>query len=166
MRSFLSLKLLDITTIISFFQKKVIFFYNKRLTNNQYFLEIFSAGLYRFFFLMNFFFADKRLYFVDLFTIKPVAGYVDLFYIFSSFSSNYRFVLKKKHSNYFTNSLSGVWEGVCWPEREMSEFSGFFINKLYDSRRLLSDYAEVKGFVSTHLKSLNYYNSAYSDILL
>ena len=166
MRNSVSLKLIDITTIFAFFQRKFFFFYNKKLTNNQYFIEIFSTNLCRFFFLISFFFNDKKFYIIDLFTTKPINNETNMFYIFSSFSSSYRFILKKKKTNTIVDSISLVWAGVCWPERELSEFSGFLIKDLYDSRRLLSDYVDAKGFVTTHQKTLNYYNNIYGDILL
>jgi NADH:ubiquinone oxidoreductase subunit C len=153
--------------LLPFFTTKAFFFFDRSVSNNQCFIEVLTVNLYRVIFLFMFFTNDIRLYLIDLFLTKPVENKTDIFYIFSSFNLNFITIIKNnEHGRNCINSCSSINPGVCWPERELSEFSGVLVDQLGDSRRLLSDYTCNKQFTATHLNFYNLYDSYYNDILL
>ena len=63
------------------------------------------------------------------------------------------------------NSISTVFPSTVWLERELQEFSGISFLGLSDTRRLLLDYLEHKGFCQTHLGNDKNFNNNFYDII-
>jgi NADH:ubiquinone oxidoreductase subunit C len=63
------------------------------------------------------------------------------------------------------NSVSTVFPSTVWLERELQEFSGISFLGLSDTRRLLLDYLEHKGFCQTHLGNDKNFNNNFYDVI-
>jgi Ni,Fe-hydrogenase III component G len=63
------------------------------------------------------------------------------------------------------NSVSTVFSSTVWLERELQEFSGISFLGLSDTRRLLLDYLEHKGFCQTHLGNDKNFNNNFYDVI-
>lgn len=67
-------------------------------------------------------------------------------------------------SNFSLSSVSCIYSSTIWLERELSDFSNILFFGLSDTRRLLLDYFEVKGFWQTHISNDKNFNNLVYDI--
>jgi len=132
----------------------VTFKYSK--TTNIFFIKL------HFFF--NFFCINKKnlnslyFYILDCCVIKNANLY--LYYIgYQSFFFDYQILIESKFKN-LTNSLSYIYSGISWIERELKESNNFFYLNLNDSRKLLLNY--------NYSNSIEYnnYNHIINDLLI
>lgn len=63
-------------------------------------------------------------------------------------------------------TISTLIKSILWLERELSEFSGLRFLGLADTRRLLSDYFEVRGVSQTHVGNDRFFNNNLYDVFL
>ncbi len=66
-------------------------------------------------------------------------------------------------SQYSIASTSSLVNSTIWLERELSDFSNILYIGLTDTRRLLLDYFEPKGFWQTHISNDKNYNNLVYD---
>lgn len=157
---------LSVNSLNIFFKNKQKTFFEKNNTNNLALIQI-QHNLYRFLYLFKFFLYQNLPYLLDIFVTKFTGYYVKLFYIFSFFISDFRVIISSNFQKTTKqDSITSLWAGSSWAERESSEFSGVVFNNLNDSRRLLTDYTHLKEFPETHNKLVTFYSSFYSDIIL
>lgn len=129
------------------------FYYNK--FNN---LQIINISIYFFFFLLQ----KKNLsvylsYILDSTIIKHTNKYIYT-YMQTHFYDNQ--ILIKSKNSLLPISISSVYSGNNWVEREIKEFNNVFIQNMKDSRKLLLNYN-----YNTDLQ-YNNYNNIINDISL
>lgn len=132
----------------------VSFKYSKN--NNIFFLK-----LHHFF---NFFCITKKnlncLYFYILDCTIINSLNLKLHYIaYQSYFFDYQILTEYKFKKY-TNSLSSIYSGNSWTERELKEFNNVFFLNLNDSRKLLLNYNYID-FIQ-----YNNYNNIVNDLLI
>lgn len=66
-------------------------------------------------------------------------------------------------SNFSLESISPLFSSTVWLERELSDFSNILYFGLTDTRRLLLDYFEPKGFWQTHISNDKNFNNLIYD---
>lgn len=106
--------------------------------NTNYILNLSEIYFY-FFFLLN----KKNLntlnfYFLDIMLIKN-ANNLNYYAIYQSYFFDFKLLIETKFSKYIT-SVSTLYSGILWVEREVKEFSQSQYINLIDSRKLLSNY--------------------------
>lgn len=106
--------------------------------NTNYILNLSEIYFY-FFFLLN----KKNLntlnfYFLDIMLIKN-ANNLNYYTIYQSYFFDFKLLIETKFSKYIT-SISTLYSGILWVEREVKEFSQSQYINLVDSRKLLSNY--------------------------
>lgn len=106
--------------------------------NINYILNLSEIYFY-FFFLLN----KKNLntlnfYFLDIMLIKN-ANNLNYYAIYQSYFFDFKLLIETKFSKYIT-SVSTLYSGILWVEREVKEFSQSQYINLIDSRKLLSNY--------------------------
>lgn len=117
----------------SFFRSKSDFYYNLNITvHSQSYNTI----------LLQQTVLNRLPYVVDAYALTTVNASV--FYVLNCFYSN-------RYTNFFFNisstgltSITPIFKGAVWVERELKEFSSLYIRGLLDSRRLLTDYTVVR----------------------
>lgn len=106
--------------------------------NTNYILNLSEIYFY-FFFLLN----KKNLntlnfYFLDIMLIKN-ANNLNYYATYQSYFFDFKLLIETKFSKYIT-SISTLYSGILWVEREVREFSQSQYINLVDSRKLLSNY--------------------------
>lgn len=120
-------------TTFDFYKSKADYYYNFNLAiENQSFNTV----------LLQQTILNKLPYLVDAYTLSTNSHSV--FYIFNCFYTNkyVNFCFNITHTH--LTSISPLFRGAVWVERELKEFSTLYIKSLLDSRRLLTDYTILK----------------------
>lgn len=120
-------------TTFTFFKSKSDFYYNLNISVHG---QSYNAVLLQQTVL------NRLPFVVDAYAITEASSSV--FYVLNCFYSN-------RYTNFFFNisnsgltSVSPIFKGAVWVERELKEFSSIFVRSLLDSRRLLTDYTVLK----------------------
>ncbi len=88
---------------------------------------------------------------------------------------NYNFMLtdtrlhlytEVSESQFFCESISGLFPSTIWLERELSEFTGLVFEGLQDNRRLLLDYFHEKHSPQTHVDNERSYSNVIYEVSL
>lgn len=150
-----------------FFKNSPQVYFEQITTNSTFFLCVHRSDVYRFLALLNFFVFSNRPYLLDIFIKKNKSPGIGIFYVCSFFFLDLRVIIKTKNCNTATiKSVSGIWPGSVWAERESSEFSAVSFSAARDSRRLLTDYTCIKKTPETHETYFSIYSHNYSEVVL
>jgi len=114
----------------------MLFKYSK--SNNNYILKIESKFLYYFFLLNKSNLNTLNFYILDLTSFLNINNY-NYFVIYQSIFYDYQILVETQFFN-SVDSLSSIYNGSLWLEREVKEFNKIMYNNLLDSRKLLSNY--------------------------
>jgi hypothetical protein len=81
---------------------------------------------------------DLILFFTTKNNIENYRGFILFFCYFMGVNLNVKFVVEGK-----LLSLSYIYSGLSWVERELKEFNSIFISGMRDTRKLLTNYSTV-----------------------
>lgn len=144
-------------------KKQVNVYYDKNISKNYTFFDRFSKNSFKFFF---FFFYTWQTRLIDFYTHRVLAQQSSCVYLFNYFFFDCNIVIKLVNNNHtHVGSISLLWPSGNWSEREVSEFSSLHFCRLLDSRRLLTNYVDIKDYVETHKLSYEYYDLFLNDIV-
>lgn len=108
------------------------------LINNIYYINI-NQNYFYYFFLLNYKNLNSlNFYILDIMTFKSIN--VNNYYVaYQSIFFDFKILVETKFNNYI-NSISKIYKGVLWVERETKEFNNIQYINLNDSRKLLLNY--------------------------
>jgi hypothetical protein len=141
------------TSILSITNLTFKYSYN----SNNFIIKINKNFIYYFFLLNNKNISTLNFYILDMLVLKTntdnnnyYVGYQSLFY-------DFKILIESKFYNNIS-SISKVYSGSLWSEREIKEFNKVNFSNLTDSRKLLSNY--------NYNDSINYnnFNNIINDI--
>ena len=124
--------------------------------NNIFFIKLFN--------FFNFFCINKKnlnsLYFYILDCTIVNCFNSNLYYIgYQSYFFDYQILIESKFTK-ITNSISFIYPGISWIERELKESNDIFYLNLNDSRKLLLNYNYINSI------QYNNYNNIINDLLI
>lgn len=108
------------------------------LINNIYFLQIFHKYLFYFFLLNKKNLNTLNFYILDILTYKNINTY-QYFIAYQSIFFDFKILVETQFKNKIS-SISKIYNGALWIERETKEFNLIQYNNLQDTRKLLSNY--------------------------
>lgn len=112
--------------------------FNYSLINNTYNLTLNNAILYFFFLLNKKNTNTLNLYILDIVAL-PIKSYYKYFISYQSIFFDYKILVQTQFIKK-TTSLSTIYHGSLWIERETKEFNEIQYNNILDTRKLLSNY--------------------------
>lgn len=108
------------------------------LINNIYFLQIFHKYLFYFFLLNRRNINTLNFYVLDILTYKNINTH-HYFIAYQSIFFDFKILLETQFKNKIS-SISHIYNGALWIERETKEFNLIQYINLQDTRKLLSNY--------------------------
>lgn len=121
---------------IGILQSNLKFHYS--LINNTYNIKINNAVLYFFFLLNKKNTNTLNFYILDIVSL-PIKTYYQYFISYQSIFFDYKVLVQTQFTKK-TTSLSTIYNGALWIERETKEFNELQYNNILDTRKLLSNY--------------------------
>ena len=106
--------------------------------NNIFFLKLDSKFYYYFFLLNNKNINTLNFYILDILNYKNI-NLNNYFVSYQSIFFDFKLLVETQFEKRIS-SLSKIYKGSLWIERETKEFSSIEYNNLIDSRKLLSNY--------------------------
>lgn len=106
--------------------------------NNIYFLQLNHKYYYYFFLLNNKNINTLNFYILDILTFKSV-NINNYFLAYQSIFYDFKILIETQFKKNIS-SISKIYKGVLWVERETKEFNSIQYLNLTDSRKLLSNY--------------------------
>ena len=108
------------------------------LINNIYYVSL-NYNYFYYFFLLNYKnLSTLNFYVLDITTFKSIN--INYYYVaYQSIFFDFKILIETQFKNYI-DSISKIYNGCIWPEREAREFNNIQYNNLKDTRKLLLNY--------------------------
>lgn len=126
--------------------------YKYSYTNNIFFFNLNFNWFYNYFIINKYNLNTTYFYILDMLYLNN-----NVYISSQSFFFDIKILIESNIEN-FIQSISKIYPGCLWLEREMKEFSDITIFNLKDTRKLLTNYGYNKDMVYTN------YNNIINDL--